>query len=96
MNQLRHRHVVKDKAKTAAFNRKADRALTRAIARMPTAKPAPKDNCEFCLGAKGGVRGNENRVPAKRLRKRWVVVCDYCSVLLMYIDRARVMTPRIR
>lgn len=29
------------------------------------------DNCEICLGAKGGVRGNENRI-------RGVVVCDCC------------------
>jgi len=29
------------------------------------------DNCEVCLGAKGGVRGNENRIGG-------LVVCDYC------------------
>lgn len=29
------------------------------------------DNCEVCHGAKGGVRGNENRINGK-------VVCDYC------------------
>lgn len=30
------------------------------------------DNCWMCLGAKGGVRGNENRVGE-------FVLCDYCS-----------------
>jgi len=30
------------------------------------------DNCGLCLGAKGGVRGNENRVDN-------LVLCDYCS-----------------
>ncbi len=28
--------------------------------------------CEICNGAKGGVRGNENRIDGK-------IVCDYCS-----------------
>jgi hypothetical protein len=32
---------------------------------------AAKDNCELCLGAKGGVPGNENRILG-------LVVCDYC------------------
>lgn len=36
------------------------------------------DNCQFCLGAKGGVPGNENRVAD-------VVVCDYCHALVMKI-----------
>jgi len=30
-----------------------------------------KDNCQICLGEKGGVRGNENRIHG-------LVVCDYC------------------
>lgn len=30
-----------------------------------------RDNCEICHGAKGGVRGNENRIAGK-------IVCDYC------------------
>jgi len=29
------------------------------------------DNCQVCHGAKGGVRGNENRI-------RGLVACDYC------------------
>jgi hypothetical protein len=29
------------------------------------------DNCEICLGAKGGVRGNENVIGG-------IVACDYC------------------
>lgn len=37
-----------------------------------------KDNCEFCLGQKGGVLGNENVYAG-------VVVCDYCSVLVSII-----------
>lgn len=34
-----------------------------------------RDNCELCLGAKGGVRGNENVFEG-------IVVCDYCSSIL--------------
>jgi hypothetical protein len=30
-----------------------------------------RDNCEVCHGAKGGVRGNENRIGG-------LVACDYC------------------
>ena len=30
------------------------------------------DNCQVCLGTKGGVRGNENRIGG-------LVACDYCS-----------------
>jgi hypothetical protein len=30
-----------------------------------------KDNCQVCDGAKGGVRGNENRIAG-------LVACDYC------------------
>lgn len=36
----------------------------------------PLDNCEVCKGAKGGVRGNENRVNG-------VVMCDYCHAETM-------------
>lgn len=32
------------------------------------------DNCQICLGAKGGMLGNENVIEG-------VVVCDYCTVL---------------
>ncbi len=32
------------------------------------------DNCQFCKGAKGGVKGNENNIGG-------VVICDYCTVL---------------
>ena len=41
-----------------------------------------KDKCEFCLGAKGGVRGNENKIGG-------VVVCDYCSELVIKIIKDR-------
>ena len=34
------------------------------------------DNCAFCEGQKGGVRGNENVLP------NGVVICDYCTALL--------------
>lgn len=40
-----------------------------------------KDNCAFCLGAKGGVRGNENVVGG-------VIVCDYCSALLHNMQKS--------
>jgi len=39
------------------------------------------DDCEFCLGAKGGVNGNENV-------SNGIVVCDYCSALLRKIAPA--------
>lgn len=39
------------------------------------------DGCEFCLGAKGGVPGNENRIGGH-------VVCDYCTPLATDIQRA--------
>lgn len=34
------------------------------------------DNCQVCLGAKGGMLGNENVIDG-------VVVCDFCTVLHM-------------
>ena len=39
-----------------------------------------RDGCEMCLGAKGGIPGNENR---------WngIVVCDFCSVRLEEANR---------
>lgn len=40
-----------------------------------------RDNCEFCLGHKGGVRGNENRIGGH-------VVCDYCTPLLTEVIKA--------
>lgn len=36
----------------------------------------PRDGCKFCLGHKGGEPGNENVI-------KGVVVCDYCTALLM-------------
>lgn len=45
-----------------------------------------RDNCELCLGAKGGVRGNENRV-------RGIVMCDYCHALLMLAFKALESSP---
>jgi hypothetical protein len=40
-----------------------------------------KDGCRLCLGAKGGVPGNENVIGG-------VVVCDYCSSTLMDMKSA--------
>ena len=49
---------------------------TRQRPTPPDTKPcAPRDACEFCLGAKGGTPGNENIVDG-------VTTCDYCHVLL--------------
>jgi hypothetical protein len=40
-------------------------------------KTAPeRDKCQFCLGAKGGVPGNENRLND-------VIACDYCTSLFL-------------
>ncbi len=39
-----------------------------------------RDKCEFCLGAKGGVPGNENIIGG-------VIVCDYCDALLLRLCR---------
>lgn len=36
------------------------------------------DRCEVCHGARGGVRGNENRVDGK-------IMCDYCHA--DYMDK---------
>lgn len=42
-----------------------------------------KDDCEFCLGAKKGMPGNENVFYAAGPNgTERVLVCDYCSVLL--------------
>lgn len=38
------------------------------------------DKCQFCLGAKGGVRGNENVFAG-------IIVCDYCTPLVMSIQK---------
>lgn len=45
-----------------------------------------RDNCEFCLGHKGGVRGNENRIGGH-------VVCDYCTPLLQETIAALAAPP---
>jgi hypothetical protein len=47
------------------------------------------DNCEFCLGAKGGVKGNENVYKSRYHNgsTRKVIVCDYCSSMLDMIVR---------
>lgn len=42
------------------------------------AETTERDDCQFCLGAKGGVRGNENRFAG-------IIVCDNCTVLLLKI-----------
>lgn len=47
-----------------------------------------RDNCKMCLGSKGGVRGNENRI-------RGVVVCDYCTVMLMDMGYDTAPTPAV-
>jgi hypothetical protein len=36
----------------------------------------PKDNCQFCLGEKGGKPGNENVINGD------VTICAYCQALL--------------
>lgn len=56
-----------------------DELAPEEILRMSTPRSADAqphgDNCQFCHGAKGGVRGNENNMNG-------VVVCDYCTVLI--------------
>lgn len=42
-----------------------------------------RDNCQFCLGKKGGVSGNENRING-------IIACDHCAVL---VHRASAPTP---
>lgn len=39
----------------------------------PPVIPRDRDNCQVCLGLRGGVPGNENRWQG-------VVICDYCDV----------------
>lgn len=39
---------------------------------MNTQKQKELDDCQVCLGARGGVKGNENRIDG-------LVVCDHCS-----------------
>jgi hypothetical protein len=56
----------------SAAPRKADAAIAGEHAR---------DNCKLCLGAKGGVPGNENVIGG-------VVVCDYCTSTLMDMKAA--------
>ena len=47
----------------------------------------PLDHCSFCLGRKGGAKGNENRYQTPTAH---VVACDYCSVLIgKVIDAVR-------
>lgn len=36
---------------------------------------AEPDDCQFCLGQKGGVPGNENIIGG-------ITVCDYCTTLV--------------
>ncbi len=45
-----------------------------------------RDNCQVCKGAKGGVRGNENRING-------VVICDYCTVIWMDATNAGHVSP---
>lgn len=40
-----------------------------------------RDACEFCLGVKGGVPGNENRIGGH-------IVCDYCTPLAHSLQRS--------
>lgn len=55
-----------------------------------TKRPLPEephgDGCKFCLGAKGGVPGNENLIGGE-------VICDYCTSLLMKIKDAEKANP---
>lgn len=46
---------------------------------MSRRKPA-LDGCEFCLGAKGGTPGNENRFAGH-------LACDFCTVLIIDVRR---------
>jgi hypothetical protein len=39
---------------------------------------ADRDDCKFCLGFKGGTRGNENMIAG-------YPVCDYCHALFIAI-----------
>lgn len=44
-------------------------------------KNRPKDNCEVCLGEKGGVPGNENihHISVNGTSLKYTIkVCDYC------------------
>lgn len=54
--------------------------LGRKAQRMSSSSMSDLTECEFCLGAKGGVPGNENVIGG-------VVVCDYCHVLLQRVTR---------
>lgn len=40
----------------------------------------PKDDCAFCLGAKGGVPGNETLFGGHK-------ACDFCTILLLDVRR---------
>lgn len=42
--------------------------------KSPPKPPNLKDKCQWCLGAKGGVPGNENVIGG-------VITCDYCHSL---------------
>lgn len=55
-----------------------------------TGEPTQRDDCAFCRGAKRGVPGNENIIGG-------VIVCDYCTALLLTMQEAgglRLMEPR--
>ena len=41
-----------------------------------------RDNCSVCHGGQGGVPGNENIIDGK-------TVCDYCSVEMLKLTRAK-------
>lgn len=41
-----------------------------------------RDKCQFCFGMKGDVPGNENRFGS-------IIVCDYCTSLLIEIKNAK-------
>lgn len=64
-----------DLAMAADWQQRAIKAEAALAARQaPTEAPKERDNCQMCLGAKGGVKGNENVVSG-------VVMCDHCSAL---------------
>jgi hypothetical protein len=62
-------------------------------ASVPGTPPSPaqagRDDCQFCLGAKGGMRGNENVVNG-------VVMCDYCTSLFTSASGLRTPAPAPR
>lgn len=75
-----NRNAAKNGAMQPAFDKV--RMARGALKKLRAAAAKALDGCEFCLGAKGGVPGNENRIGGH-------VVCDYCTPLATDIQRAK-------